>query len=224
VYDDAEHYSPASDDACFERTVTVHSFSKSYAMTGWRIGYASGPGPVVDAMRVLQEHTVSSVAEPAQVAAMAALENRDVVEDIHRAFADRRELILERLAAVDGIDAGTPRGAFYVFADVSDLAADSRTFVDALMAEEAGVAAVPGRCSANRARDTSGSRTRRTRRPSKPRWTGLKDCSSPPDARRRDPLSDAAPARAGWRAAHTEVTCIFRTRRSIRTWKRRYAP
>jgi|AntRauMinimDraft_4_1070384.scaffolds.fasta_scaffold00507_8 aspartate aminotransferase/aminotransferase len=143
VYDDAEHYSPASDDACFERTVTVHSFSKSYAMTGWRIGYASGPGPVVDAMRVLQEHTVSSVAEPAQVAAMAALENRDVVEDIHRAFADRRELILERLAAVDGIDAGTPRGAFYVFADVSDLAADSRTFVDALMAE-AGVAAVPG--------------------------------------------------------------------------------
>jgi aspartate/methionine/tyrosine aminotransferase len=74
---------------------------------------------------------------------MAALENRDVVEDIHRAFADRRELILERLAAVDGIDAGTPRGAFYVFADVSDLAADSRTFVDALMAE-AGVAAVPG--------------------------------------------------------------------------------
>ncbi|WP_049935459.1 pyridoxal phosphate-dependent aminotransferase [Haloplanus natans] len=143
VYDGATHHSLASDGERFAHTVTVHSFSKSYAMTGWRIGYASAPAHVVDAMRVLQEHTVSSVAEPAQVAAAAALDNRDIVTDIHRAFADRRELILGRLAEMDGIDPGTPQGAFYVFADVSDIADDSRAFVERLMAD-AGVAAVPG--------------------------------------------------------------------------------
>lgn len=143
VYDDATHYSLASKEHWFDRTVTIHSFSKSYAMTGWRIGYASAPARVIDAMRVLQEHTVSSVAEPAQVAAMAALENRHVVADIREAFTVRRDLILDRLRKIDGIDPGSPKGAFYVFADVSDISTDSRAFVERLMAD-AGVAAVPG--------------------------------------------------------------------------------
>ncbi|WP_318570864.1 pyridoxal phosphate-dependent aminotransferase [Salinigranum marinum] len=143
VYDGATHHSLASDGARFEHTVTVHSFSKSYAMTGWRVGCVSAPARVLDAMSTLQEHTISSVAEPAQVAATAALENRHVVEEIHRTFAARRDLILDRLAAIDGVEPGRPRGAFYVFADVSAITPDSRAFVDRLM-EEAGVAAVPG--------------------------------------------------------------------------------
>ena len=143
VYDDATHHSLASDGDRFEHCVTVHSFSKSYAMTGWRVGYASAPAHVVDGMRVLQEHSTSSIAEPAQVAAIAALEHREVVDEIHEAFAERRELVLDRLESIDGVDPGTPRGAFYVFADVSAHTDDSRAFVDRLMAE-AGVAAVPG--------------------------------------------------------------------------------
>ncbi len=143
VYDDAIHHSLASQDHAFDRTVTIHSFSKSYAMTGWRIGYASAPSRVINAMRVLQEHTVSSVAEPAQVAAIAAVENRHVVTDIHEEFAVRRDLILDRLRTIDGIDPGSPKGAFYVFADISDKNPDSRAFVERLMAD-VGVAAVPG--------------------------------------------------------------------------------
>jgi len=143
VYDDAVHHSLASDPALFERIVTIHSFSKSYAMTGWRIGYASAPADVVSAMRALQEHTVSCVSEPSQVAAVAALDYPEVVADIHGTFADRRAYVLDRLDAIDGIDPGRPRGAFYVFADISALTADSGSFVDYLL-EEAGVGAIPG--------------------------------------------------------------------------------
>jgi len=143
VYDGATHHSLASDPAHFEQTVTIHSFSKSYAMTGWRVGYASGPEHVIDAVRVLQEHTISSVAEPAQIAALAALDNRHVVDDVRDAFTRRRRLILDRLGAIDGIDPGSPGGAFYVFADVSAHTTDSQAFVERLMAN-AGVAAVPG--------------------------------------------------------------------------------
>lgn len=133
VYDGATHHSLASDPELSDRTVTIHSFSKSYAMTGWRLGYASAPAEVVSAMRVLQEHTVSCVAEPSQVAAVAAVEHRDVISDIHAAFSERRAFILDRLNEIPGIDPGTPRGAFYVFADVSDLTNDSRKFVQNLL-------------------------------------------------------------------------------------------
>ncbi|WP_246403970.1 pyridoxal phosphate-dependent aminotransferase [Halobellus ruber] len=142
VYDGATHHSLASDDEFFERSITVHSFSKSYAMTGWRIGYATGPEDVIERMRVLQEHTVSCASEPAQVAAMAALDHPGVASRIHDAFASRRELILNRLTDIAGVDPGTPRGAFYVFADVSALTDDTSEFTKQLLSE--GVAAVPG--------------------------------------------------------------------------------
>jgi len=73
VYEEATHHSLASDPDCFERTITIHSFSKSYAMTGWRLGYASGPAEVIGEMAVLQEHISSCATEPSQVAARAAL-------------------------------------------------------------------------------------------------------------------------------------------------------
>jgi aspartate aminotransferase/aminotransferase len=143
VYDDATHHSLASDPALFERTITVHSFSKSYAMTGWRLGYASGPAAVISAMRVLQEHTISCAAEPSQVAASAALDHPEVVEEIHAAFADRRALILDRLRDIDGVEPGNPKGAFYVFADVSAVTDSSRELTMRLL-EDAHVGTVPG--------------------------------------------------------------------------------
>jgi aspartate aminotransferase/aminotransferase len=143
VYGDATHHSLASDPGLFERTITVHSFSKSYALTGWRLGYASGPAGVIEEMAVLQEHACSCAAEPSQVAAKAALDHPEIVEGIHDAFARRRGILLDRLEAIPGVDPGTPRGAFYVFADVSALTDDTRAFVQELLAE-VGVAAVPG--------------------------------------------------------------------------------
>jgi aspartate aminotransferase/aminotransferase len=143
VYADATHHSLASDPALFDRTVTVHTFSKSYAMTGWRLGYATAPAEVISPMRVLQEHTVSCVAEPTQVAGLAALDHRGIVDEIHDELAGRRRLILDRLEGIDGVDPGDPRGAFYVFADVSDVTTDSLGFVDHLL-ETAQVGAIPG--------------------------------------------------------------------------------
>jgi aspartate aminotransferase/aminotransferase len=143
VYEDATHHSLASDPGFFERSITVHTFSKSYAMTGWRLGYASAPAPVAERMTILQEHASSCAAEPSQVAAKAALDHPEVVEEIHGAFASRRQLILDRLEAIPRVDPGNPRGAFYVFADVSALAEDSYELVMDLL-EEVQVAAVPG--------------------------------------------------------------------------------
>jgi len=143
VYDGATHHSLASDDGLFERCLTIHSFSKSYAMTGWRVGYASGPADVISAMRVLQEHTVSCVAEPSQVAAMAALDHPEVVDDVHATFASRRRHVLDCLNAIDGVDPRSPSGAFYVFADVSAVADSSRELVESML-ESVQVAAVPG--------------------------------------------------------------------------------
>ena len=147
IYDrvvyDAEQTSLGSLDGMGDRTVTINGFSKSYAMTGWRLGYASGPAGVIEEMAVLQEHACSCAAEPSQVAAKAALDHPEIVEGIHDAFARRRGIILDRLEAIPGVDPGTPRGAFYVFADVSALTDDTRAFVQELLAE-VGVAAVPG--------------------------------------------------------------------------------
>jgi aspartate aminotransferase/aminotransferase len=112
-------------------------------MTGWRLGYATAPAEVIEPMRVLQEHTVSCVAEPTQVAGLAALDHRELVDGIHDAFARRRELVLDRMAGIDGVDPGEPTGAFYVFADVSDVTTDSHAFVDHLL-ETARVGAIPG--------------------------------------------------------------------------------
>lgn len=143
VYEDATHHSLASDPEFFDRAVTIHSFSKSFAMTGWRVGYASGPAEVIEEMAVLQEHTASCAAEPSQVAAKAALDHPEIVAEIHDAFAGRRDLILGRLREIPGVDPGNPRGAFYVFADVSELTGDTRSFVMDLI-DEVQVTAVPG--------------------------------------------------------------------------------
>ncbi|RQG88054.1 pyridoxal phosphate-dependent aminotransferase [Natrarchaeobius halalkaliphilus] len=143
VYDDREHYSIASDPALFDRTVTVHSFSKAYAMTGWRVGYVSGPSHIIDSIRVLQEHTVSSVAEPAQVAAMAALESPELLEEIRETFDRRRTLMVDRLGSVPGLSPVDPAGAFYVFAELTGTELDSRSVVMRLLEDEQ-VAVVPG--------------------------------------------------------------------------------
>ncbi|MFB6254418.1 MAG: pyridoxal phosphate-dependent aminotransferase, partial [Halobacteriaceae archaeon] len=143
VYESINHHSLASDPNLFEHSITIHSFSKSYAMTGWRIGYASGPADVISRMRILQEHTISCAAEPSQVAAKVALENPAVKSQIHEAFANRREIILERLQEIPNISVNTPYGAFYVFVDISSLMNDSYQFVEELIEEER-VAGVPG--------------------------------------------------------------------------------
>jgi aspartate aminotransferase len=129
----------------FERTITVNGFSKAYAMTGWRLGYAAGPQPIIDAANVVQSHSLSNVTTFAQYGAIAALEgDQSVIETMRQAFAKRRELIYQGLTVIPGITCVEPDGAFYVFPSIAATGLDSVAFAGRFMDEEH-VAVVPGR-------------------------------------------------------------------------------
>ena len=104
-----------------ERTITISGVSKSYAMTGWRMGWAIGPSNVVKAMANVQSQETSNPSSVSQYAALAALEGeQDCVEKMRREFEARRDLVCRRLNAMTGIDCPIPGGAFYAFFKVSD--------------------------------------------------------------------------------------------------------
>jgi len=98
------------------RTLTMNGVSKSYAMTGWRIGYAGGPVPLIKAMEKLQMQLTSGACSIAQWAAAAALDGpQDFIAESRKVFQQRRDLLLERLRAMPGITCDTPQGAFYAY-------------------------------------------------------------------------------------------------------------
>ncbi len=104
----------------YDRTIVINGVSKSYAMTGWRIGYAAAPLAVAKLMASLQSHMASNPNSIAQEATVAALEGpQDCVEEMRQEFAKRRDYIYEREEAIPMISALKPEGAFYLFVDVS---------------------------------------------------------------------------------------------------------
>jgi len=146
VFDGLEHVSVASLPGMAERTVTCFAFSKSYAMTGLRLGYLVGPADFIQlAWSRMILYTTNGIPAPIQIGAVQALRRGD--EDIgrmRRAYEERRDAFVAALRRVRGIHTPMPQGAFYVFADVSELLA-GRPIYD-LIAEwlEVGVAAAPG--------------------------------------------------------------------------------
>ena len=105
-----------------ERTLTVNGVSKSYSMTGWRIGYAAGPQPVINAMRTIQSQSTTNPSSISQWAAVEALNGpQEFIADRTVAFQRRRDLVVARLNAIDGVTCPTPDGAFYVFPSISGL-------------------------------------------------------------------------------------------------------
>ncbi len=144
-YDGAEHLSiGAVSAASFQRTIISNGFAKAYAMTGWRLGYLAGPAPLIQAMDSLQSHSTSNVCTFAQYGAIAALEGpQHCVETMLTAFAQRRQVITERIAAIPGLSCPRPDGAFYVLADIQALGLPSLEFCDTLLTEKH-VATVPG--------------------------------------------------------------------------------
>ncbi|MFP4598612.1 MAG: pyridoxal phosphate-dependent aminotransferase [Persicimonas sp.] len=131
-----------------DRTVTFNGFSKTYAMTGWRLGYAVGPSEIISAMGKLQSQSTSNATAFAQYGALAALQLDDsVIDEMRATFKRRRDLIVGALEAIEGVECATPAGAFYVFPDFSTWIA--RHFDDDLelagyLLDEAEVALVPG--------------------------------------------------------------------------------
>jgi len=123
VYDGARHVSPAGlGSEAPAHTVTINGLSKSFAMTGWRIGYAAAPPEIADAMGRLQSQVTSNPTAFAQHGAIAALTGpQTCVGEMVAAFAERRRAMVEGLNAIPGISCPTPFGAFYAFADVAAL-------------------------------------------------------------------------------------------------------
>ncbi len=127
-----------------DRVLTVNSFSKTYAMTGWRVGYVHGPEAIIAAMGRLQENFSSCVNAAAQVACLAALEGpQEVVETMRLGYLRRRDLLVEGLRALPGVRCHLPEGAFYAFPDISSFGRSSVEMARLLL-EEAGVVTVPG--------------------------------------------------------------------------------
>jgi aspartate/methionine/tyrosine aminotransferase len=125
------------------RVVSIYSFSKVYAMTGWRIGYAVAPPEVAAAMTRLQEPLISCVNAPTQMAALEAVTGpQDVVAAMRDAYRERRDRALEVLRAGD-LPVRTPKGAFYLWVDISRSERRSDAFVRELI-EERSVAVSPG--------------------------------------------------------------------------------
>lgn len=123
VYGDARHVAPL--DVAPElasRTLVVNGLSKTYAFTGWRIGFGAGPKPLIDAITLLLSQSTSCACAASQAAAVAALEGpQQCVSDAVERFAERRDRIVEALNKIDGIHCQAPDGAFYVFPSVAGL-------------------------------------------------------------------------------------------------------
>lgn len=146
IYEDAgtRHYSPSRYDHCKERTIIVNGFSKSYAMTGWRLGVAMGPVEVISKMGLLLETTTSCLSPFIQRAGIEALKgNQELIIEMVQEFRKRRDAIVKGLNSLPGVACLKPKGAFYVFPNIKKTGLTSEEFAE-LMLTQAGVALVPG--------------------------------------------------------------------------------
>jgi len=154
VYGGAKHVSIASlGEEIKQRTLLVNGVSKTYAMTGWRIGYCGGPAPVIAAMTALQSQSTSNPTAMAQYAATAALTgDQTCVEDMRRAFETRRDVLVAGINGIHPLSCRMPDGAFYVMVNIKPLLGkayrgkvlNSALDFAAVLLEEKQVAAVPG--------------------------------------------------------------------------------
>ncbi len=139
-------------DACpalYDRTIVLNGVSKAYAMTGWRIGYAGGPAPIISAMKTVQSQSTSNPCSIAQKAAVAALNGgAETVRTMVKAFHERHDYVVQRLNAIPEIEVIPADGTFYIFPSVQKIIerrgfANDIEFADKLL-QDVGVALVPG--------------------------------------------------------------------------------
>ncbi len=139
-----EHVCFASLPGMWERTILLGGFSKAYAMTGWRLGYAAAPPEILGAMNKIHQYTIMSAPTTAQEAALVALkEGEEAIEEMRQRYDRRRRLIVDGLNSL-GLKCFEPRGAFYAFPSVRGSGMDDAEFAERLLDEER-VAVIPGR-------------------------------------------------------------------------------
>jgi len=145
IYDGLRHISIASlGKEIYDLVITVNGVSKSYAMTGWRIGYLGGPKDLVEAISKLQDHSTSNPTSISQKGAAAALNMPDdFTKEMCREFEKRRDYIIKRLDRIKKLSYIKPQGAFYIFCDIHNTGMNSGIFATRLL-DEADVALIPG--------------------------------------------------------------------------------
>lgn len=144
LYDGAKHYCLATFPELRERTLVVNSFSKTYAMTGLRVGYVYGPKELVSPLWLVHQYTVACVNSLAQFVALAALRGpQDFVNGMLKEFDRRRHLVHKRLNETEGFHCNLPKGAFYAFPSIKDFGMTSEAFSE-FLAKKAHVITVPG--------------------------------------------------------------------------------
>ena len=145
LYDGAKHLSiGAISPEVFERTIVSNGFAKSYAMTGWRLGYIAAPLEIIKAMTIIQSHSTSNVCTFAQYGAIAALEgSQKPLQEMLAAFTQRRLTMLDKINSITGLNCAKPQGAFYLFIDISKTGQNSLNFCQSLL-ESHHVATIPG--------------------------------------------------------------------------------
>jgi aspartate aminotransferase len=154
IYDGMEHTSIATfGDEIKDLTIIINGVSKTYAMTGWRIGYTASNAKIAKVMGNIQSHATSNPNSIAQVAAIAALDGpQDDIEVMRKAFIERRDYMVDRINSIEGLSCSKPQGAFYVMMNIKSILGkefygrvitNSDEFADVLL-EKANVALVPG--------------------------------------------------------------------------------
>ncbi|MDZ7667200.1 MAG: pyridoxal phosphate-dependent aminotransferase [Desulfotignum sp.] len=144
LFDNNEHVSIGSLDGMQDLTVSIYTLSKSYAMTGWRVGYVAAHKAIIAEMEKLMEHMVSGVTSMAQRAALAAIDgSQDCVKQMVARYAKRRDLVIDGLNSIKGISCITPESTFYAFPNISSFGMSSWEFARH-MVEKHKVAMVPG--------------------------------------------------------------------------------
>lgn len=142
VYD-GQHHSVASFPGAFERTITVNGFSKTYSMTGWRLGWAVAPTGLLRAINTVQQHSITCATSFAQRGGVAALRGpQEPLEAMVREFERRKDLVVEALNRIPALQCAEPHGTFYAWARYHD-ASDSVAFAERVL-EKARVALIPG--------------------------------------------------------------------------------
>ncbi|MEA4953912.1 MAG: aminotransferase class I/II-fold pyridoxal phosphate-dependent enzyme [Pseudoflavonifractor sp.] len=130
------HFSPANLPELYDRTVVVNGFSKSHAMTGWRMGYVCGPAPIIKQMLKLHQFGIMSAPTTSQYAAIEAMQNGDQdIEKMRDEYDGRRRYLLEGLRRI-GLPCHEPKGAFYVFPDIRGTGLNSDEFCERFLMEE----------------------------------------------------------------------------------------
>ena len=145
IYGELKHVSMASlSPELYDLTITVNGFSKSYAMTGWRLGYTAAPEPIAKYIKLIQDHTASNATTFCQYGAIEALNgDQSFISDLREEYDFRRQYVYERLSSMPKVKVVEPKGAFYFFLDMSETGLDSLTLCERLL-ERYKVAAVPG--------------------------------------------------------------------------------